>query len=178
MLLGAHLAGGAIENSMLGATHAMANPLSAHFNLTHGIAIGVMLPHVIRYNGEAVCELYGDFAAEAGLCSADDPQAPGRLAQFVEKLLAEARCPNNLKAAGADLSLIPVLAEEAASQWTANFNPRPVDRLQFEAAVSRRLPRANRRSLMSPSSGSRLNGGSAGRRAKSTIARHSARYSP
>ncbi len=51
MLLGAHLAGGAIENSMLGATHAMANPLSAHFNLTHGIAIGILLPHVIRYNG-------------------------------------------------------------------------------------------------------------------------------
>jgi alcohol dehydrogenase len=106
MMLGAHLAGGAIENS---------------------------LPHVIRYNGEVVCELYGDFAAEAGLCSADDPQAPSHLAQFVEKLLSEARCPNNLKAAGADPSLIPVLAEEAAAQWTANFNPRAVDRLQFEA---------------------------------------------
>jgi alcohol dehydrogenase len=54
MLLGAHLAGGAIENSMLGATHALANPLSAHFNLTHGLAIGVMLPHVIRYNSQVV----------------------------------------------------------------------------------------------------------------------------
>ena len=72
----AHLAGGAIENSMLGATHAMANPLSAHFNLTHGIAIGVMLPHVIRYNGKAVPQLYGEFAAEVGVCAADDPLAP------------------------------------------------------------------------------------------------------
>ena len=36
MLLGAHLAGAAIENSMLGATHALANPLSAHCGLTHG----------------------------------------------------------------------------------------------------------------------------------------------
>ncbi len=103
MLLGAHLAGGAIENSMLGATHALANPLSAHFNVTHGIAIGVMLPHVIRYNAEAVCDLYGDFAAEAGLCSADDPHAPAKLASFVESLLVEAGCPNNLGAAGADL---------------------------------------------------------------------------
>jgi alcohol dehydrogenase len=132
MLLGAHLAGGAIENSMLGATHAVANPLSAHFNLTHGIAIGVMLPHVIRYNGAAVLDLYGEFAAEAGLCSADDPQAPGKLAQFVESLLAEAGCPTNLAAAGVDISLVPVLAEEAAAQWTAKFNPRPVDRSQFE----------------------------------------------
>jgi alcohol dehydrogenase len=132
MLLGAHLAGGAIENSMLGATHAVANPLSAHFNLTHGIAIGVMLPHVIRYNGAAVLDLYGEFAAEAGLCSADDPQAPSKLARFVESLLAEAGCPTNLAAAGVDISLVPVLAEEAAAQWTAKFNPRPVDRSQFE----------------------------------------------
>jgi alcohol dehydrogenase len=132
MLLGAHLAGGAIENSMLGATHAMANPLSAHFNLTHGIAIGVMLPHVIRYNGEAVRDLYGEFAMEAGLCAADDPQAPGKLAHFVESLLTEAHCPTDLAAAGADRSLISVLAEEAAAQWTAKFNPRPIDRLEFE----------------------------------------------
>ncbi len=48
MLLGAHLAGAAIENSMLGAAHSMANPLSAHFDTTHGVAIGVLLPHVIR----------------------------------------------------------------------------------------------------------------------------------
>jgi len=132
MLLGAHLAGGAIENSMLGATHALANPLSAHFNLTHGIAIGVMLPHVIRYNGDAVRELYGEFAAEAGLCPVDDPQAPDKLARFVEVLLAEAHCPTDLSTAGADASLIPVLAEEAATQWTAKFNPRAVDRSQFE----------------------------------------------
>ena len=132
MLLGAHLAGGAIENSMLGATHAMANPLSAHFNITHGIAIGVLLPHVIRYNGDVVPELYGEFAEEAGVCSADDPQAVAKLAHFVETLLSEAKCPNNLAATGVDESLIPALAEEAAGQWTANFNPRPVDRPQFE----------------------------------------------
>jgi alcohol dehydrogenase len=132
MLLGAHLAGGAIENSMLGATHAMANPLSAHFDLTHGIAIGIMLPHVIRYNAVAVPELYGEFAADAGVCAANDPQAAVRLARFVETLVIEANCPNNLAAAGADESLIPVLAEEAAAQWTSKFNPRPVDRPQFE----------------------------------------------
>jgi len=132
MLLGAHLAGGAIENSMLGATHAMANPLSAHFNLTHGIAIGILLPHVIRYNGVTVPELYGEFASDAGVCAADDPQAPARLARFVETLLTEAHCPNNLAAVGADASLIPVLSEEAAGQWTGTFNPRPVDKTQFE----------------------------------------------
>ncbi len=70
MLLGAHLAGAAIENSMLGAAHALANPLSAHFNVIHGVAIAVMLPHVIRYNAESAAKLYGDLAVDAGLCDA------------------------------------------------------------------------------------------------------------
>jgi alcohol dehydrogenase len=132
MLLGAHLAGGAIENSMLGATHALANPLSAHFNLTHGIAIGVMLPHVIRYNSQVVGPLYGEFAADAGLCAAGDPAAADILARFVASLVAEADCPTNLADAGVDPALVGVLAQEAATQWTANFNPRSVDVPQFE----------------------------------------------
>jgi alcohol dehydrogenase len=131
MLLGAHLAGGAIENSMLGATHALANPLSAHFNITHGIAIGVMLPHVIQYNSEVVGPLYSEFAVDAGLCSSGDPAAADVLSRFVASLVAEADCPTNLTDAGADRSLVDVLAQEAATQWTANFNPRPVDPSQF-----------------------------------------------
>ncbi len=66
MLLGAHLAGAAIENSMLGATHALANPLSARFDTTHGVAIGIMLPHVVRWNEAAVGELYRDLERDAG----------------------------------------------------------------------------------------------------------------
>jgi alcohol dehydrogenase len=137
MLLGAHLAGGAIENSMLGATHALANPLSAHFNLTHGLAIGVMLPHVIRYNSQVVGSLYGEFAADAGLCAADDPAAGDVLARFVASLVAEADCPTNLASTGADPSLVGVLAQEAATQWTANFNPRSTDRSDFEELYRR-----------------------------------------
>src|SRR5205814_650484 len=52
MLLGAALAGTAIENSMLGAVHAAANPLTAHYGVVHGEAVGIMLPHVIRFNAK------------------------------------------------------------------------------------------------------------------------------
>ena len=50
MQLGAAYAGAAIENSMLGAAHAAANPLTAHFGIAHGHAVGLMLPHVVRFN--------------------------------------------------------------------------------------------------------------------------------
>jgi alcohol dehydrogenase len=132
MQLGAHWAGAAIENSMLGATHALANPLSAHFDLTHGVAIGVMLPHVIRFNAEQCGRLYGDLAADVGLCEADDPHAGQRLAAFVRELTALAKLPTTLAACDVDKSRLPRLAQEADQQWTARFNPRPVDAAAFE----------------------------------------------
>ena len=52
MQLGAAYAGVAIENSMLGASHALANPLTAMYSIAHGQAVGAMLPHVIRFNGQ------------------------------------------------------------------------------------------------------------------------------
>jgi alcohol dehydrogenase len=128
MLLGAHLAGAAIENSMLGATHALANPLSAHFGLTHGVAIGVMLPHVIRYNGEAAGGWYGELAADADVCDSDDPRAAERLAAHVESLVERSGLPTSLSQCDVDPARLDQLATEAAAQWTAGFNPRPVDR--------------------------------------------------
>ena len=50
MQLGAHFAGMAIEQSMLGAAHACANPLTARYNLTHGLTLAILLPHVVRWN--------------------------------------------------------------------------------------------------------------------------------
>lgn len=132
MLLGAHFAGTAIENSMLGATHALANPLTAHFGLTHGAAIGVMLPHVVRFNAEVVGRLYGDLAADAGLCAADDPAAANALAEFLRKMVHLAGAPTTLAACDVNPEMFPTLAVEAAAQWTGKFNPRPVERDQFQ----------------------------------------------
>src|SRR5207249_8785546 len=71
MQVGAHFAGVAIENSMLGAAHALANPLTAHYGITHGVAIGLVLPHVVRFNAPAVGPLYADLAHESGLVNGD-----------------------------------------------------------------------------------------------------------
>lgn len=126
MLIGAHFAGAAIENSMLGATHALANPLSAHFGVTHGVAIAVMLPHVVRYNAAVVNDLYGELAADAGLCPSGDPRAADVLAGFLRQTASAWGLPDHLAACDVRRELIPVMAEEASKQWTGTFNPRPV----------------------------------------------------
>ncbi|MDA1164923.1 MAG: iron-containing alcohol dehydrogenase [Planctomycetota bacterium] len=127
MLVGAHFAGTAIENSMLGATHALANPLSAHFGLTHGVAIGVMLPHVVRFNAAVVGDLYGDLASDAGLCESGDSSASEHLARYLASTVRDWGLPTSLKECHVREDLIPTMAEEAAKQWTGTFNPRPVD---------------------------------------------------
>ena len=65
----AHLAGAAIEQSMLGAAHATANPLTARFGIVHGEAVALMLPAVVRYNAPAAGDRYAELATAAGLSS-------------------------------------------------------------------------------------------------------------
>jgi alcohol dehydrogenase len=132
MLLGSHLAGAAIENSMLGATHACANPLSAHFEMIHGVAIGLMLPHVIRYNAPNVGHAYGKLAEVAGLCDANDPAGAEKLAEYITELVKLAGQPTRLRDCGVTQALIPQMAAEATKQWTGTFNPRPVSAAEFE----------------------------------------------
>ncbi len=139
MQVGAHFAGIAIENSMLGVCHSLANPLTAHYGLTHGVAIGILLPHVLRFNSAAVGDLYGDLAHEVGLINGDESAAGEVLAQRVTHLMQLAKVPTTLAAVGVSGGIFPVLAEEASQQWTARFNPRPVTeydlQLLYQAAL-------------------------------------------
>jgi alcohol dehydrogenase len=125
MLLGAHYAGIAIENSMLGATHACANPLTARHGTEHGIAIGVLLPHVARWNAGVAAPRYAELLEIAGLDAGKKPAE--RLASRLEELARVGGLPGSLAAAGIERSELPALADDAARQWTGRFNPRPFD---------------------------------------------------
>ena len=139
MQMGAFLAGTAIENSMLGVCHACANPLTAHYGITHGLAIGIMLPHVIRFNAQTVPNLYSELLEEAGLKNGHIDSDAETLAQRLTHLMHLAELPTSLTSCGVSRGILPVLAEEASQQWTARFNPRPVTDTQimelYEAAL-------------------------------------------
>ncbi len=126
MQMGAFLAGTAIENSMLGVCHSCANPLTAHYGITHGLAIGVMLPHVVRYNGAQVEDLYRELVSESGLLNGKPGAAAETLAQRLLDLMNLAQLPTQLEGLGVTETILPILAEEANQQWTARFNPRSV----------------------------------------------------
>lgn len=136
MLLGAAYAGTAIENSMLGAAHATANPLTANFDLIHGLAVGLMMPTVIRFNAQdpAIKRAYRDLVVFAGLCSSErsDDEAVDQLILHLDSILEKAKYPSSLADANVDEAKIPTLAEQAATQWTGTFNPIEVNAASLE----------------------------------------------
>ena len=122
MLLGAHLAGAAIEQSMLGATHACANPLTQYYGTVHGVAIALLLPAVVRWNARVVAARYAALAEAGG-----DRRRTETLVARLEDFVAAGEFPGSLGNAGIPEPDLPHLAEEAARQWTGQFNPRRFD---------------------------------------------------
>ena len=136
---GAALAGLAIENSMLGAAHALANPLTAAHAIAHGQAVGLMLPHVVRFNGNGYGNSsgetrggYAELLGDIGIAAAP-AAAGGRLADWLADLLGASRLHTTLSACGVSHPDVPALAAVAAEQWTAGFNPRPVSTTDLAA---------------------------------------------
>lgn len=113
MQMGAFYAGAAIEASMLGAAHACSNPLTAKYGTPHGVALGILVPHVVRWNAEAYAAQYERLGGA------------GALASWIEEAARVAGFPSTLQAVGAKKEDIPELADLAATQWTGTFNPRP-----------------------------------------------------
>lgn len=122
MMLGAHYAGAAIEHSMLGATHACANPLTARYGTIHGAAIALLLAHVVRWNSSVAGAQYAELAAAT---DGSPNSAAEALAARLEQFAAAGRLATRLSAAGVPREDLPALAEAAAQQWTGQFNPRP-----------------------------------------------------
>jgi alcohol dehydrogenase len=125
MQMGACFGGLAIENSMLGAAHSLANPLTARYDIVHGEAVSLMLPHVIRFNAVTHRELYEELC-QITYRSGDhsDIECVDALADRIEALMGEAGLPDRLSRYDIDKAALSELAVEAASQWTAQFNPR------------------------------------------------------
>ena len=117
---------------MLGAAHACANPLTARYGIVHGVAVGLMLPHVIDFNDSSVGADYRDLQALA----IGDQAMP--LAKWIAELTNRFGFPARLADLGIERSQLAALAIQAATQKTAAFNPRPLDadalRTIYEAA--------------------------------------------
>lgn len=107
-----------------------------------------MLPVVVRFNGQDAVtrRAYAELASAPEIACASDGHEPAleALIARLETFLNLAHMPRSLADCGVKRADIKKLAAEAARQWTAGFNPRPVTEADFvglyEAAFE---PRGN-----------------------------------
>jgi len=136
--LGAAWAGLGIAHSMLGAAHAAGNALTARYPISHGAAVGSMLPAVIRFNSEddRVRARYAALAMRSGL--GGDVSA---LLERLSSLWSLTPNPADLTGFGVTAGDVDGLAAEAARQRTGEFNPRPVSAGVFRELFTEALTR-------------------------------------
>lgn len=120
---------------MLGAAHALANPLTAELGVPHGQAVGMMMPHVVRFNHEVVEHRYRELAHVLPGVSYEDRRSGAEIIaeRFTDWLQMSGLCTrlqeleswHSMQADSRIDVQLRTLAESASKQWTGGFNPRP-----------------------------------------------------
>lgn len=126
MLIGSLFAGIAFSHARLGDVHAMSHPVSAYFDVAHGVANAVLLPTVVDYNMTYANEKYKyiyDCICEKPL--SDDTFTPEMLAAEIRVLNDELGIPSSLSEVGVDSSLFDKMADDAMKSGNILVNPRP-----------------------------------------------------
>lgn len=136
MALGQYIAGMGFSNVGLGIDHSMAHPLSAFYDIPHGVACAILLAPVLTFNAEATGERYREIARAMGVKGVDDmSQEEYRKAciDAVQQLADDVKIPRKLSELGVQEKDIDFLADSAMADACTPGNPRDVEKAQIVA---------------------------------------------
>ena len=128
MQIAALLAGWAFSNAMVGLAHAMAHSLGAVCRIPHGLANGILLPHVMRFNLDEIPELTADIAEAMGM-AINDMDTFSAANAAVDKIQAFAHgigLNQRLSDLGVDENSLKECAELSMSDGSIVYNPKMV----------------------------------------------------
>ena len=118
----------------LGATHSCAHALSTVADLHHGLANGIMIDHVMRFNQPAATVKMAEMARVAGLSVPVGASAEAGAAVFIAwltRLKADVGLPAGLAMVGVKADQVDALVEVAINDICHQTNPRPCSRGDF-----------------------------------------------
>lgn len=127
------MAGMAFSNSMVGLCHAIAHALGAACQLPHAEAVGIMLPHVMRWQMDVVGHDYGrllcDFCGPEYYAQIPDRQRGEKLIEAIEDTLIhlhqKCEIPSNLREAGVTRKDLRAVVQAAMDDGALLTNPKP-----------------------------------------------------
>ena len=123
-----YIAGMGFSNVGLGIVHSMAHSLGAYFDTPHGVANALLLPHVLKFNGQVCPELFRNMGNAFGLDmkNTTDEEAVQKVVDAVKELSIKLHIPQTLKEIGIPKEMLPTLAEQALHDACTGGNPREV----------------------------------------------------
>jgi lactaldehyde reductase len=135
MALGQYIAGMGFSNVGLGLVHGMAHPLGAFYNVPHGVANAILLPHIMQYNAPYTGEKYRHIAKAMGIKNSEEmsiEDARNAAVNAVFQLNHDVKIPTNLHMVGVKKEDITALAEAAYADVCTQGNPRETNLSDIE----------------------------------------------
>ncbi|MBJ0503515.1 lactaldehyde reductase [Enterococcus faecium] len=127
MALGQYIAGMGFSNVGLGLVHGMAHPLSAWYNIPHGVACAALLPTVMKYNKEYTGEKYREIGLVLGIKGAAEMSLEDvreAACGEIDRLSKAVGIPETISELGVKEADIPAIAEDALRDVCTPGNPR------------------------------------------------------
>ena len=129
MLFASCMAGISFANARLGFVHAVAHALGGHYNIPHGLACAVLLPHAMTYSLIANPPKYARMAAAFGekTDGLTATEAAQRAVDAVKRLSKDIGIPERLGQVGAKTEGIPQMAKDAIGSGIHLTTPRTIN---------------------------------------------------
>ncbi|MGL9788110.1 lactaldehyde reductase [Enterococcus casseliflavus] len=127
MALGQYIAGMGFSNVGLGLVHGMAHPLSAWYNIPHGVACASLLPTIMKYNKDFTGEKYREIALVLGIEGAETmslEDVRDAACQAIDQLSKDVGIPATISELGVKEEDIPAIAKDALNDVCTPGNPR------------------------------------------------------
>jgi alcohol dehydrogenase class IV len=127
-MLASTMTGFCALHTRTGAVHSMAHTLGGHFDIPHGIANAILLPHVMEFNLEACPEKYREVSKAMGeeVGGLSPKEAAGKSVEAVRRLMRDLGLPTRLREVGCDREKFPQLVEDSLKSANMPQNPRAV----------------------------------------------------
>ena len=133
MGLAQYIAGMGFSNVGLGIVHSMAHQLGAVYDTPHGLANAILLPTVMRFNGEVCYERFRDILIALGVDAKDmnKEQVIDKFVEMIQELSKKVGITQTVKDTGCKEEDFEMLAQKAMNDACRPGNPRETTKEDF-----------------------------------------------
>ncbi len=134
MAIAQYLAGMGFSNAGLGIVHSMAHQLGAVYDTPHGLANAILLPTVMRFNGEVCAQRFREILCEIGRPDArdlNDQDVINTFCWMLSELSKAVGITTTVKDTGCKEEDLEMLAEKAMNDPCRPGNPRETTKEDF-----------------------------------------------